>query len=358
MNFGVPKEIREFEQRVGLTPAGVYALTRAGHRVYVEHDAGAAASFEDEDYRAVGAEIVYSADEVWGRAEVIAKVARLTMAEYAHLQPGQTLLSFLHLAVASRDLAEALTRSAMTAIAYETIQNDDGSLPVLTPTSQVAGRMAPIIAGELLESTRGGRGIILSGIAGVPPAAVVILGAGTVGTSATRAFVGMDAQVTILDVRADRLERIAEQFGGRVTTLFATPYNLNRVLRFADVVVGAVLVPGQRAPILITRELMRTMRRRAVFIDFSIDQGGCAETSRPTTHRDPVFIAENVIHYCVPNVPARVARSSSHALTNAALPYLLEIGARGVNAAIEANPSLRRGVQIWQGQSLQRESTL
>lgn len=350
MNFGVPREVRDTEQRVGLTPAGVYALTRGGHRVYVEHDAGAAASFDDKEYREVGAEIVYSTDEVWGRAELIAKVARLTQHEYAFLQPGQTLLSFLHLAVASRDLADALRGCEINAIAYETIQNDDGTLPVLTPTSQVAGRLAPIIAGQLLESTRGGRGILLSGLTGVPPAAVVILGAGTVGLNAARAFVGMGSQVTLLDNRHDRLAEVQESFEGRVTTLFSSAYNLNRVLRFADVLVGAVLVPGQRAPVLITREMMRTMRRRAAFIDYSIDQGGCAETSRPTTHRDPTYIAENIIHYCVPNVPARVARTASHALNNAALPYLLAIGAQGVAAAVETDPGLKRGVRVWQGQ--------
>lgn len=350
MNFGVPKEVRDSEQRVGLTPAGVYALTRAGHRVYIERDAGAAASFDDKEYREVGGEIIFSPDELWGRSEIVAKVARLTEKEYAYLQTGQTLMSFLHLAVASRDLAEALRRCEINAIAYETIQAGDGALPVLTPTSQVAGRLAPIVAGQLLESTRGGRGILLSGLTGVPPAAVVIIGAGNVGVTAAGAFVGMGSQVTLLDQRYDRLEKAQECLGGQVTTLFASAYNLNRVLRFADVVVGAVLVPGQRAPVLITREMMRTMRRRAVFIDYAIDQGGCAETSRPTTHYDPTFVAENVIHYCVPNVPARVARTASHALTNAALPYLLAIGAQGVTEAVQSDASLERGVRVWQGQ--------
>ena len=350
MNFGVPKEVRAFEQRVGLTPAGVYTLTQARHTVFVEHDAGAAASFDDNEYRVVGAQIVYSADEVWGRAEVITKVARVTEREYPLLNTDQTIFSFLHLAVASRDLSEALHDAHATAIAYETIQTDDGALPVLTPTSQVAGRLTPLIAGEWLESARGGRGILLSGIAGVPPAAVVILGAGSLGANALRAFVGMGAQVTILDVRSDRLEVISEQFNGRVTTLFSTPYNLQRVLKFADVVIGAVLVPGQRAPVLITREMLRTMRKRAVFIDFAIDQGGCAETSRPTTHDNPTYMMDNVIHYCVPNVTARVARTASHALTNAALPFLTEIGSQGLTHLMDVNAALRRGVQVLDGQ--------
>ncbi|MBI4674513.1 MAG: alanine dehydrogenase [Chloroflexi bacterium] len=349
MNFGVPKEVREFEQRVGLTPAGAYALTQAGHTVFVEHDAGAAASFDDNEYRAVGAHVVYSAEEVWGRATVIAKVARLSEREYPFLHSGQTLLSFLHFAVASRDLAEALRAAEMTTIAYEMIQTDEGTLPVLTPLSQVAGRHSPVIAGELLESSHGGRGILLSGLTGVPPAAVVILGAGSLGSNALRAFVGMGAQVTILDTRADRLEPLTEQFNGRITTLLSTPYNLQRVLKFADVVIGAVLVPGQRAPVLITREMLRTMRRRAVLIDFAIDQGGCAETSRPTTHDNPTYVVENVVHYCVPNVTARIARTASHALTNAALPYLLAIGAHGVAMALELDASLRRGVQVLNG---------
>lgn len=349
MNFGVPKEVRPSELRVGLTPAGVYALTQAGHSVFVERDAGAAASFDDNEYRAVGAQVVYSADEVWGRADVIAKVSRLTEREYPLLHSQQTLLSFMHLAVASRDLADALRAAQVTSIAYELIQNDQGALPVLMPTSQVAGRLAPLIAGEWLESSRGGRGILLSGITGVPPAAVVILGAGSVGANALRAFVGSGSQVTILDTRYDRLEPLCEQFNGRVTTLLATPYNLQRVLKFADVVIGAVLVPGQRAPILISREMLRTMRRRAVLIDYAIDQGGCAETSRPTTHDNPTYVVENVIHYCVPNVTARVARTASHALTNAALPYLLEIGARGIEPALQADSALQRGLQVLNG---------
>ncbi len=353
MDFGVPKEVRDFEQRVGITPAGVYALAHSGHRIYVEHDAGAAAGFGDDDYRNVGAEILYSAEEVYGRAEVIAKVTRLTEKEYPYLHPGQTMLSFLHLAVASRDLTEVLQRCQITAIAYELIQTENGRLPVLEPTSQVAGRMAPVIAGALLESAAGGRGILLSGIPGVPPAAVVILGAGVVGRNAARAFIGLGAQVTLLDNQYEKLETTDREFDGRVTTLLSTRYNLDRVLRFADVVVGAVLVPGQRTPILLTRKMVRSMRPRAVFIDFSIDQGGCAETSRPTTHRDPTYVEEGVIHFCVPNTPARVARTASHALTNAALHYLLDIGARGVEGAIEADAALRHGVQLRQGKALE-----
>ena len=349
MEFGVPKEIRDSEARVGLTPAGVSALKSAGHRVYIQHDAGAAAGFNDDDYRNVGAEILYSSDEIYGRAAVIAKVARLAEKEYPCLHAGQTLLSWMHLAVAARDLVETLQGCRITAIAYELIRADDGSLPVLVPMSRVAGRMAPIIAGQLLESAGGGRGILLSGIPGVPPAAVVIAGAGVVGANAARAFVGAGAQVTVLDNQSSKLEALEHEFNGRITTLFSTRYNLERVLRFADVLVGAVLVPGQRAPVLFTHKMIHTMRPRAVFIDFSIDQGGCSETSRPTTHRDPTYVEEGVIHYCVPNITARVARTASHALTNASLPHLLEIGARGVEGALESDAMLRRGVQVRAG---------
>ncbi len=349
MNFGVPREIRELENRVGLTPAGAHALIEEGHIVYVERGAGAGAGFTEENYRTVGATVVYSAEEVYGRADVVAKVTRLTSHEYQILRPGQTILSFTHLAVASRDLLDALRNASITAIAYEMIQNADGSLPVLLPSSEIAGRLAPIIASEALSSTRGGRGILLSGVPGVPPAAVIILGAGVIGMNAARAFLGLGAQVTVLDRDFSKLQKLDETFCGQVTTLAATAYNLRRVIEFADVLVGAVLMPGQRAPIVVTRELIKRMRPRSVAIDFSIDQGGCIETSRPTTHRDPTFVAEGVIHYCVPNVLARVARTASHAIVNVSVPFLLDIGARGVPGAVQASEALARGVNVWQG---------
>lgn len=349
MNFGVPKEVRDMEYRVGITPAGVHALVDAGHKVYVEWNAGAGAGFTAEHFRAQGAEIVYSAEEVYGRADVIAKVTRLTAQEHDLLRPGQTVLSFMHLAVASPDLLDTLRAKQITAIAYEMIETRDGAHPVLLTSSQVAGRMAPIIAGELLASTRGGRGILLSGVPGVPPAAVVILGAGVLGENAARAFTGIGAQVTILDKSPDKLQRISELFSGQVTTLFATAYNINRVIEFADVLIGAVLVPGQRTPILVTREMVKKMRPRSVILDLSIDQGGCVETSRPTTHRNPTFVEEGVIHYCVPSILSRVARTASHALLNASLPYLYEIGQWGVEEALRKNPALKRGLNTWRG---------
>jgi alanine dehydrogenase len=292
---------------------------------------------------------------VYGRADVIAKVTRLTAAEHPLLREGQTILSFMHLAVASPDLLETLRAKSITAIAYEMIEAEDGSLPVLLTSSEVAGRIAPIIAGELLSSTRGGRGILLSGVPGVPAAAIVILGAGVLGTSAARAFLGLGAQVTLLDRDPHKLQRVDELFAGRVNTLFATAYNIKRVIEFADVLVGAVLVPGQRAPILVTREMLKHMRPRAVILDFAIDQGGCVETSRPTTHRNPTFVEEGVIHYCVPTILSRVARTASHALLNASLPFLYAIGQHGVDAAIEKDRALARGVNTWRGKLVNQQ---
>jgi len=304
MDFGVPKEVRPFEQRVGLTPAGAFALAQEGHRVYVQRDAGLAAGFRDQDYQTVGAQIVYSAEEAYGRAEVVLKVVRPVEAEYPLFAEGQTLMCYLHLAVASKDLHQALRQARMTAIAYERIADEDGTLPVLLPTSQVVGRMAPIIAGQYLESTHGGLGILLSGVPGVPSAEVVIIGAGVVGLSAARAFLGLGAQLTILDQDFRKLDFVDEKFSGAVNTLMSTPYNLARVLRFANVVVGAVLTPGKRTPVILTREMIRQMRPRSVFIDFSIDQGGCIATSKPCTHDAPSYVQHGVIHSAITNLPA------------------------------------------------------
>jgi alanine dehydrogenase len=349
MNYGVPREVRDLENRVGLTPAGVHALVGAGHTVYVQGGLGDGAGFSDENYRAVGAQVVYSAEEAFGRADVVAKVTRLTAAEHKLLRPDQTILSFTHLAVASSDLLDALQANSITSIAYEMIQADDGSLPVLQSSSEVAGRLAPVIAGELLSSTRGGRGILLSGVPGVPSAEIVILGAGILGTNAARSFLGLGARVTVLDRDPAKLQHIDEMTAGRVTTLFATSYNIKRVVDFADVVIGGVLVPGERAPILITRAMVKRMRPRSLIMDFAIDQGGCVETSRPTTHRDPTFVEEGVIHYCVPTILSRVARTASHALLNASLPFLYNIGQYGVDGAIDRDPALARGVNVRHG---------
>jgi len=354
MEFGVPREIRDLEMRVGLTPPGVLALTQAGHTVYVERDAGLGAGFTDEHYRQAGAQIVYSTAEAYGRADVVAKVARPTAAEHRLFRPGQIICSFLHLRVASPDLLNALTEREITAISYEELEEADGMRPVLLPASEVAGRLAPIIAGNLLRSGQSlpgqqGLGILLSGLPGVPAAAVVILGAGVVASNAARAFTGLGAQVTVLGRDIRRLRQIDDQCGSRVSTMLANEFNIKRAVQFADVLVGAVLDPGRRAPVLVSREMVRSMRPGSIVLDFSIDEGGCIETSRPTTLRDPIYIAEGVIHHCVPNVTSTVARTTSYAITNAALPYLLAIGEDGLLGAAQKRTALLRGVVLYHG---------
>lgn len=349
MEYGVPKEVRDLEMRVGLTPAGVLALVQAGHTVYVERGAGVGAGFSDEHYRRAGAQIVYSAAEAYGRADVVAKVTRPAASEHGLFRYGQTILSFLHLSVASPDLLDALEEHEISAIAYETIQGENGLLPVVLPMSEIAGRLSPIIAGRLLMNIFGGRGTLLSGIPGVPPAAIVILGGGVLGFNAARAFLGLGTQVTVLDRNVRKLQHIDDAFNGRVTTMISNEYNINRSVEFADVLVGCVLIPGQRAPVLVSREMVRRMRPGSAILDFSIDQGGCAETSRPTTLRDQTFVEEGVTHFCVPNITASVARTASYALTNAALPYLLDIGQYGMLAALKQSPELIQGVNLYQG---------
>ncbi|MDT7883269.1 MAG: alanine dehydrogenase [Thermoflexus sp.] len=349
MHIGIPKERRPEEYRVSLTPAGVEMLTQAGHTVWVESGAGLGAGFTDEDYRRAGAQIVYSGPEVYGRADLVVKVARPTQEEFEWLREGQALMGFLHLAAARRDKIEILLRRRITAIAYETVQADDGSLPILAPISAIAGRMAAHVAATLLQNDRGGKGILLGGAPGVPPAEVVILGAGVVGSNAARAFAGMGASVYVLDKDIRRLQRLEELCGSQVITMVSHPYNLRKVVRFADVLIGAVLVPGARTPILVTREMVRAMKPRSLIMDISIDQGGCVETSRPTTHRDPTFVEEGVIHYAVPNMTGVLGRTATHALTNALWPFLEEIARVGLEEALDRDPALARGVNTREG---------
>ena len=349
MEFGIPKEIRDLESRVGLTPAGVASLVRHGHTVYVEKDAGVAAGFSDETYRHSGANVVYSAAEAYGRADVVVKVTRPTAEEHGLFRPGQILFAFLHIAVASNDFIEALREKEITAIACEMIRQPDGNHPILVPMSEVAGRLAPVVAGQLLMTTSGGRGTLLSGIPGVPRGAVVIIGGGVLGANAARAFLNFGSQVVVLDSDVNCLQRLDEMLNGRVTTMLSTNYNLDRVTEFADVIVGAVLSPGQRAPIVITRKMVQHMRPGAVFIDFSIDQGGCSETSRPTTLRDQTYVVDGVIHHCVPNLTAAVARTTSYGLTNSLLPYLLELGEFGIMGLVGRRPYVASGINLYQG---------
>jgi len=349
MNFGVPKEVRPFEYRVGLTPAAVDALVRVGHQVYIEKSAGINAGFRDEDYTEVGGQIVYSAAEAWGRADMVVKIGRPTEDEYRHFRTGQAIMSFLHLETASPDLYQALKENKITAIANEMIETDEGLLSVLYATSEVAGRLAPIIAGQLLQNITGGKGILLSGIPGTPPATVVIIGAGVLGSNAARAFYNLGSEVVVLDRDLKVLQRIDNLFDGKISTMLANPYNIAKAVSFADVLVCAVTVPGERAPILVTRDMLRSMRSKSVVLDFSINNGGCLETSRPTTLANPSYIEEGIIHYCVPNAPALVSRTASYAFSNALLPYLLTIGEKGIDRAIKEVSELKRGVNLWQG---------
>jgi alanine dehydrogenase len=347
MNIGIPKERRPFEFRVGLSPAGVEMLTQSGHSVFVEHEAGAGAGFGDAKYEEAGAKIAYSTEEVLGRADFVLKVARPLQEELDWLREGSILAGFLHLASAQEDKVELLLEKKITSIAFEQIQLLDGSLPVLRPFSQIGGAMAGQIAARLLQNNWGGKGILLGGLPGVAPAEVVVLGAGVVGSYATQTLVGMGAHVTVIDRDLAALQRLWDRFSC-ITTLLSTRRNIERSVAFADVLIGAVLIPGQRAPVLVSRDMVRTMKPRSVIMDISIDEGGCIETSRPTTHEHPVYEDEGILHYCVPNMPGAVARTATHAFVNSAMPYISEIAAHGSEAAL-SNPSIEAAVNTYNG---------
>ncbi|MGD0611706.1 MAG: alanine dehydrogenase [Anaerolineales bacterium] len=349
MNIGVPKERRPFEYRVGLSPAGVEILCQHDHTVFVEQDAGLGAGFGDLDYERAGAHIVYSTDEVFGRVELLLKIARPTDEEMDRLLPGSTVAGLLHLASSRQAKIDVLLKNQVTAIAYEQIRETDGTLPVLRPSSQIGGAMAAQVAARILQSDQGGCGMLLGGIPGVPPAEVVILGAGTAGTYAARAFNGLGAHVTTLDRDMNALQKLS-QSTPYVTTMPSTERNIEQMCKGADVLVGAVLVPGERAPILVSRETVRKMKPRSVIIDISIDQSGCIETSRPTTHDHPTYVDEGVVHYCVPNMPGVVARTSTHGVVNAALPYILAIADLGVEGAVAKHPAIELAVNTYRGE--------
>lgn len=348
IKFGVPNEVRDTETRVGLTPSGVEALVQAGHVVYVEHDAGHSAGYNDEGYRQAGAQIVYTASEAYGRADVVCKVARPTAAEHKLFREEQIICAFHNLAVTSADLLDALMSKQITAVAYETIAEENGQRPVLLSASEIAGRLAPVIAGNLLMQ-EGGRGILLGGLPGIPRAVVTILGAGTLGSNAAHAFLGAGAQVIVLDNNINQLRQLEQATRRRITTMFANPYNINRTTEFTDVLVGAVAVAGQRAPILISEKQVQNMKRGSIILDFAIDEGGCVATSRPMTRLQPSFTVHDVIHYCVPNITASVGRTASKALTNAALPYLLALGESDLNNSETWPSSIQRGIEINHG---------
>jgi alanine dehydrogenase len=350
MNVGIPKERRDLEERVGLTPYGVDLLTRAGHICYVETEAGLGAGFTDYHYERVGGHIVYSGEEVYGRSDLVLKAVRPTDEELDWFREGQIIAGFLHLAAARRDKVAALLEKRITAISYETIEEEDGTLPVLRTMSEVAGRMAPQLAATFLQSSYDGRGVLLSGVPGIPAASVAVLGAGVLGTNAARTFLGMGARVYVLDRNQEKLREIDEQFNGCATTMVSYPFNIARVARFVEVLVGAVLVPGARAPIIVTRDMVRSMKKGSVLLDFSIDQGGCVETSRLTTLRDPVYTEEGIVHFCVPNVPGAVPRTATHAFNNAIWPYIRRVARSGLEQAIEEMPSLVPGIATHDGE--------
>lgn len=349
MNIGVPKERRPFEYRVGLTPSTVQVLSGQGHTCYVEHNAGLGAGFSDQDFEQAGGRVVYSPHEVFGRADLILKVARPMQDELEWMRPGITLAGLLHLTSSRQDKIETLLKNRISAIAYEQIQQADGTLPVLRSMSRIGGRMAAQIAALLLQNNAGGKGILLGGIAGVPQAEIVIIGAGVVGTYATQAFLGMGAHVAMLDTDLDALDRIHEKFPS-VATIISNPRTISRACSYADVLVGAVLVTWERAPIVVTREMVSSMKPRSVIMDISIDQGGCVETSRPTTHEHPTFVVDGVTHYCVPNIPSVVARTATYALNNAALPYIMNIANKGVESAVAEDPALAYALNTHRGE--------
>jgi alanine dehydrogenase len=348
MLIGVPKELKSHEYRVGLVPGAVRELVHRGHKVVVEANAGVGIGFDDAAYQAAGAAILARPAEVFAIAELIVKVKEPQPQEVALLREGQILFTYLHLA-ADRGLAQGLIRSGVVAVAYETVTDGRGGLPLLAPMSEVAGRMAVQVGAHCLEKEQGGIGVLLGGVPGVPAAKVVILGGGVAGTNAARMAMGMEAYVTVIDKSLPRLYELDLQFGAQLHTLFSTMENIEREVAAADLVIGAVLIPGATAPKLVSRDLVRAMKPGAVIVDVSIDQGGCFETSRPTTHAAPTYVEEGVVHYCVTNMPAAVARTSTVALNNATLPFVLAIADRGWRQSLAEDPHLRNGLNIWRG---------
>jgi alanine dehydrogenase len=348
MLVGAPKEIKVQEHRVGLTPGSVRELVHHGHEVIVESGAGAGIGHDDASYRAAGAAIAADAGEVFAKAAMIVKVKEPQTEEIARLRPGQVLFTYLHLA-ADRAQTQGLMKSGAVCIAYETVTDDRGGLPLLSPMSEVAGRMSVQVGAHCLEKEQGGAGVLLGGVPGVPAARVLVLGGGVAGTNAARMAMGMEAQVTVIDSSMRRLKELDLQFGSKIQTLYATVDNIERQVARADLVVGAVLVPGASSPKLVTRAMIQSMRPGAVVIDISIDQGGCFETSRPTTHADPTYVVDGVVHYCVTNMPGAVARTSAYALNNATLPFVLALADLGWREALRRDPHLRDGLNVLDG---------
>ncbi len=348
MIIGVPKEIKTNENRVSLLPVGAQAFRQHGHTVLVEARAGLGSGFDDESYRKAGAEIVAGPQEIYSRAHMIMKVKEPLQSEYGLIRKDQIVFTYFHFA-SSRELTDAMMKSRCMAIAYETVQKADGSLPLLIPMSEVAGRMAPQEGAKYLEKTMGGRGILLGGVPGTEPADVVIIGGGIVGSNAAKIAAGFGARVTILDNNLYRLRYLDDVMPRNVTTMMSNHYNILKTVKKADLVIGAVLIPGAKAPHLVTRDMLREMKPGSVIIDVSVDQGGCVETCKPTTHENPTYVIDGVLHYCVANMPGAVPFTSTVALTNATLPYALEIANKGVASSLSTNNEIRLGLNMADG---------
>ncbi|MFQ6070353.1 MAG: alanine dehydrogenase [Candidatus Aminicenantales bacterium] len=355
MNIGVINESCKIENRAGLTPSSVSVLTEKGHAVYVQAGAGLKAGYTNEEYSSQGARIVFTKEEVFGRSDIVVNISPLNEEECRMVKNDQVLFGFHHLAVSRKKNIEELLKKNVIIIGYEIVQEDDGELPFIESLSEVAGQMCLVISGHYLQTSQGGRGIVLGGVVSVPPATAVIIGSGVLARSAMKAMLGAGAHTIVLGRYMDRLRELEEITSGRVITLIASKYNLERMTRVADILIGAVLRPGERAPIMITREMVKSMKKGAVIIDLAIDQGGCIETSRLTTLEQPTFVEEGVVHYCVPNITSAVSRTSTKVLSNLVIPYLLEIGDMGVEEALEKNKPLARGVYLYRGNFAKRK---
>jgi alanine dehydrogenase len=354
MRVGIPTEIKNNEFRVAITPAGVAELVHRGHEVIIQSGAGEGSAISDADFKQAGAQLINGADQVWAEAELLLKVKEPIEAEYTRMRKGQTLFTYLHLA-ASKPCTDALMASGTTSIAYETVQTADGVLPLLAPMSEVAGRLSAQVGAYHLMRSHGGRGVLMGGVPGVAPAEVIVIGGGTAGYNAARVAAGMGAHVTVFDVNINKLHEVDAEFGGRIETRYSSMLDLEDAVKRADLVIGAVLVPGAKAPKLVTNSTVAHMRPGAVLVDIAIDQGGCFEDSRPTTHDDPTFAVHDTLFYCVANMPGAVPRTSTYALTNSTMPYVLKLAEKGWRAACQSDPALAKGLSTHEGALLSEQ---